>query len=413
MTTLRILVAATPTADRPVHWALFDAAGACISTGCDLPVRWPSADCLEIVVAASQVRIASIALPPVPPGRVAAAAAFALEDQLAGPAEDQLLAASPQRPDGRVVVVIVARALVAGLRAHRGDTGLLARLTRVVAEPELAEPGVDWRWCVPDDPTTGDGFVRLPDGSAFPVSATAADGRLPPELRLALTSTARDGVAPMQVRVDASIADELRARWQGETGVRFVGGTAWRWHAASPAAFAGASNLLQGEFAPTQPPRSGARARLFAPAAWIAAAALALHLTATLGEWARWRVDGWRAARAWTAVATAAGVPAVDASTPSAARAALARRYADQRHAQGLPAPADALPLLTRAAPALAAIPPGALKSATYADGHWTLDLQRIDPAAVRDLDAGLKRAGTPAITATTAGGTRLRFGAD
>ena len=133
----------------------------------------------------------------------------------------------------------------------------------------------------------------------------------------------------------------------------------------------------------------------------------------TVGEWAWWRVDAWRSAQAWRAVATAAGVPAADADSPAAARAALARRYTQQRHAQGLPAPDDALPLLARVAPALAGLPPGILKSALYADGHWTLDLQPADPAAIRDLDARLKQAGTPAIVATTAAGTRLRFGAN
>ena len=67
---------------------------------------------------------------------------------------------------------------------------------------------------------------------------------------------------------------------------------------------------------------------------------------------------------------------------------------------------------LARAAPALAGLPAGALKSATYADGHWTLDVQRTDPTLIRELDARLKRAGTPAIIATTAAGARLRIGA-
>jgi hypothetical protein len=59
------------------------------------------------------------------------------------------------------------------------------------------------------------------------------------------------------------------------------------------------------------------------------------------------------------------------------------------------------------------AVPPGLIKSANYADGHWTLDLQRADAAMVRDLDARLKRAGTPAMTVTTPAGARVRFGID
>jgi hypothetical protein len=149
------------------------------------------------------------------------------------------------------------------------------------------------------------------------------------------------------------------------------------------------------------------------PALWIGVVALALHVTATVGEWAWWRIDAWRAARAMRSVAIAAGVSEADATTAEAARAALTRRYAEQRHARRLPAPSDALPLLARAAPALSGIPPGAIKSATYADGHWTLDLQRADAAIVRDIDTRLKRTGMQPIIAMTQAGARVRFGND
>jgi hypothetical protein len=412
MTTLRILLEAPEAIGGPASWALYDDAGACVSTGRDPPPRWPRADTLEAVVAANQVRLASVPLPPVPPARVAAAAAFALEDQLAGPADEHWLAASTQRPDGRVVVAIVARALVAGLRSRIADTGVPALLTRALAEPDLATAGTGACWCVPAERDAGGGFVRLPDGSAFPVDTLPPDGTLPPELCLALAKARRDGAALAQVRVDGVAADATLKRWGQETGVPFVRGTPWQWHAANMAAFASATNLLHGEMAPTPGPRPGARARSFVPALTIAAAALALHVTATLGDWAWWRIDAWRMARAWTAIAGAVGVPAAAAATPAAARAALANRYADALHAQGQAAPDDALPLLSRAAPALANLPAGLLKSATYADGHWTLDLQRADPTVIRSLDGRLKDAGTPALIATTPAGTRLRLGA-
>lgn len=412
MTTLRVLLGAPDAVDAPTPWALFDASGACVANGCDPRSGWPRADALEVVVMASQVRLATVVLPPVPAARVAAAAAFALEDRLAGPADEPWLAASAQQSGGRVVVVVAARALVASLRSRIADPSFPAPLTRVVAEPDLAPADAGARWCVAADRTAGDGFLRLPDGSAFPVDRRAADGTLPPALTLALAAAARSGAALPAVRVDAEVDDAALARWRQETGVAFVRGDPWQWHAAGAAAFAAATNLLHGELAPTRPLRTGARARLFVPALGIAALALTLHVAATLGDWAWWRVNAWRAARAWTEVAAAAGLPAAAASTPAAARAALAQRYAEARHAQGLPAPSDALPLLARAAPALAALPATALKSATYADGHWTLDLQRVDAAAIGQLDGRLKRAGVPAIIATTAAGTRLRLGA-
>ena len=74
-------------------------------------------------------------------------------------------------------------------------------------------------------------------------------------------------------------------------------------------------------------------------------------------------------------------------------------------------APDDALPLLARAAPALATLPAGAVKSATYADGHWTLDLALADASAVANIDARMRAAGVPVLTAPSPNGTRMRFG--
>ena len=314
-------------------------------------------------------------------------------------------------PDGRVVVAIVARSVLASIRdnaaAWGGARGVLAT---AIAEPELASADPGWCWCVPDGGDEGDGFVRLADGSAFPVGARATDGALPPELALALAQAERTNASPAQVRVDATASDALLLRWTKEAGVPFVPGTPWRWHTAPPAAYAHATNLLRGEFAAAPPPRSGERMRLFVPALWIAAAALVLHIGATFGEWAWWRVDTWRTGRALTALAVSAGVNPADATSPVAARASLARIYAEQRHAHGMPAPADALPLLARAAPALSGLPPGVLESAVYADGHWTLDLQRVDAQAVRDLEVRLRQVGTPAVIAPTAAGARLRL---
>lgn len=150
---------------------------------------------------------------------------------------------------------------------------------------------------------------------------------------------------------------------------------------------------------------------MFAPALVLVAVALGIHIVASVGEWASLRYDAWRDGREWTALATAAGVPADAAATPQAARAALARRYSELRHGAGLPAPDDALPLLARATPALAALPPGSVKSATYADGYWTLDIARADPAAIRDLDARMRAVRLPSLMAASASGTRVRFG--
>jgi len=410
MTTLRVLLAATPSPSRADAWALFDDAGACVRTGRDRPAAWPAAQRQEVVLAASQVRLAVVTLPPVPPARLAAAVSFALEDQLAGPQDAQHLALSAQTPDGRVRVAVVSRALLAALAERSAAGAALARPSRIVAEPELAAVQSGWRWCV-GDAGSGEGFVRRADGSAFPVSATDASGALPPELALALEQARRDRVFPEKVRVDADVADSNLARWTSAAGVAFTRGMPWRWPSAPAAAFDTAIDLRQGAFEPTPAPAPRARLRLFVPALMLVLAALALHAVATVVLWGSLKIDGWQQARAWTALATQSGVAADAAASPSSARLALARRYATLRHANGLPAPDDALPLLARAAPGLRALPPGAVKNATYADGHWTFDLAHADPAQVDALDAGLRSAGVEALVATSASGTRVRVG--
>jgi type II secretion system protein L len=406
MTTLRLHLAAPPAADEAVAWGLFDASGVCTRTGRTVAAEWPSADRVEAVLAAAHVRIATVTLPPLAPARVAAAAGFAVDDQLAGPKDAQHLAVSRQAADGRVRVVIAARALVEALRRSPA-----IRVARLIAEPDLALPYTGWRWCAATA-NDGDAFVRRSDGSAFPVSAPDAGGALPAELALALVQAKRDGAQPAEIRVEFDATEPDLGRWQREGGVPCVRGAAWRWTAAPATAFADTVDLLQGDFAVAPPPAKGARARLFVPALALAIAALALHIVATVGEWGSLRVEAWRNARAWSALAAGAGLSADAAATPAAAQAALARRYAELRHQHGLVAPDDALPLLARAAPALRTLPPGGVKTATYSDGHWTLDLARVDADAVAALDTQLRQAGVPALVATTAAGVRLRLGA-
>jgi len=402
MTILRVRFTAPPLSQRSGSWALYDSAGACVRTGTAGADGWPAADTNEAVIAASQVRIATVKLPPMPGPRLAGAAEFALEDQLAGARAENLLKVSSQEADGRVRVVIASRALVSAIASAQRD------FARIIAEPELAAPSAGWRWCAADD---GIGFVRCADGSAFPADAPPVDGSLPAELALAVGRAKRDGAASSELRVDAPISDAAFARLQREAGVPVVRGTPWRWQASSQALFAAAQDLRPGKPAASAAHPQRRFARAFAPALILTGAALAIHVLASIGEWAALRTDAWRTAREWRELAAAAGVAPEAATTPQAARAALARRYAELRHAQGLPAPDDALPLLARASSALVALPSGTVKSAVYTDGHWTLELARSDPALIRDLDTRMRAARVPVLVATSPTGARIRLG--
>ena len=129
--------------------------------------------------------------------------------------------------------------------------------------------------------------------------------------------------------------------------------------------------------------------------------------SATVAQWAWLRVDAWQTERSTIAVAAAAvGGDYADSAT---AAGALSRRFADERHRAGLVAPADALPLLARAAPPLAALPPRAIRSATFASGSWTFDLAKIDAAALAEFEQGLTMSGLVTLRATTPTGARVR----
>jgi hypothetical protein len=186
----------------------------------------------------------------------------------------------------------------------------------------------------------------------------------------------------------------------------------WRWVEAPPAAFAAAIDLLSGRYGAAPRAASLDVAKLLRPALWIAAIAIGFHVGATIAEWAwlRWqsaRIDGDLAALAQSAVpdyaaAAAAGVsPAV----------ALARRERDLRHRAGLAAGDDYLPLLARAAPALATLPAGAVRALSYGDGHLVLELQKLGEGQPARVQAELQRAGLIAIAAPSASGARLRIG--
>ncbi|MFI4951733.1 MAG: type II secretion system protein GspL [Burkholderiales bacterium] len=405
MTTLRVLLDAAPAADRDAGWALFGATGRLVRSGRGRPVDWPARDRSEAVVAAACGRLVALALPPLPVPRVAAAAGFALEDQLAGAPEDSHAVFGAQAGDGTVRGAIVAaswmRAFANGSR--RADI----HWDRMILESDLARPPASgWCWCAPS--TTHAGFVRTDRGASIGIGA-AREAGLPAELALALAAAAAH--APRAVRVDiGGIGPERLAQARAQTGVAFNAGVPWRWFDADSAAFASAIDLQAArDDAGTGSARSGAL-RLFRPALAIAALALAIHVTATLGQWLWLQWEAHAVQRELAAIAHAA-VPDAAAGVPPLQ--AIARRDAELRHRAGLAARDDVLPLLARAAPALAALPAETMRSLRYADGHIVFELQKFDPARIERVQRDLQGLGLTAIAAPTSTGARLRLGLD
>jgi general secretion pathway protein L len=397
-----VLAAEAVAAGRCYHWALFDDAGAMRSCGTDRPAAWPAADRHEAIIAAERVRATTLLLPPLPTAKLRAAAAYAVEDQLAGPADAQQLAVSAQSADGSVAVTVVDRALISELA---GFNALGWTFSRIVAETDLAPVTRDWHWYI-DAARPASAFLRRPDGSAFPVGPLPGDDTLPPALALAL---AQQLPATTRVHVHASLPAARLLRWQSSHGAEFVGAAPWQWTLCSATTFAQATNLRRDDATPAALV-STALPRSLSLAGGIAVATLALQLLATGIEWTALKVEAHRTARGWLDLATAAGVPSDRLTDAAAARAALFDRYAELRHANGRAAASDPLPQFARAAPALALLPGTTLKSAAYANGAWTLEFGLLDAAALGRFDAAMKAAGVPALIAATPSGTRARF---
>jgi hypothetical protein len=394
VTTLRILLPDVPRADRADEWALFADDGRAVREGRDAPAAWPRAERIEAVLAAERTRIVVLTLPPMTPDRLPAAVTYALEDQLAAGGDGPRIAIGPQAADGRVTTAIAERALIEGIEAA-------GSFARIVPESALDGNASGWRW---RSSASGQGFVATPQG-AFAV--TAQGGELPPELVAALAQARRAERAPASVEVAFDVDAATRARWREATGVEFVAGPRWRWTHASAADVANAPDWRAP--VPAAPARERAvHAAWFRPALVIASVALALHVGATLVQWAALRWSAWRVERETIALAQSAGV--ADATSASAALAGLARRHADARHRAGLSAPGDALPLLAQAAPALASLPAAALRSATYSDRAWTLELGKVDQEALARLDRSLGDRGLIVMQAPTAAGVRMRI---
>jgi hypothetical protein len=393
VTTLRLLLPDAPRADRADAWALFAADGRVVRQGRDVPSALPEAERIEAVVAAARARVIVLELPPMNAERVPTAVAYALEDQVASGGESPAIATGAQSTDGRVVAAVCDRALVTAL-------GRSASFARIVPEAALPPGDGEWTWYRSG---AGGGFVTTPQG-AFAV--TMQDAGVPAELAAAVAQARRAARAPGAIGVAFAADAAVLARWADATGIAFVARPPWRWIDAPEERYARAPDWHAPPPAPAY--ARSARAAWFRPALVLAAAALALHVFATLVQWAALHVDAWRVGRDIVALAQAAGV--TDAATPAAAVSTLVRRHAETRHRAGLAAPGDAVPLLAQAAPALAALPPGTLKSAVYGDGAWTLELGKIDPAALARIDRDLGDRGVTVLQAPTAAGSRMRL---
>ncbi|HJU24424.1 MAG TPA: type II secretion system protein GspL [Casimicrobiaceae bacterium] len=396
---LRVFVAGFPSAERPPHWVRYALDGRAIAHGQDVPSRLPADPNVEIVLAAHQARLVALALPPMPRSRLAGAARYALEDQIASAPGESCIALAKQT-NGTCIAAIASQALIRAIESH------VPRASRIVPESALAPCADGWTWC---RSATGDGFVRRADGSAFVVTQADANDDLPLELAAALDVAKRTHDTPSRVRVAFSIDAAQLTRWSQSSGIAFAAAPAWRWEDAPAAAFAAAPDFRSDDdkLGDTTANRTGI-VRAFRPALLLGGLALALYVGGLAVQWSYLTFENWRLSRALVSEAAAAQL--TDAATPAAAVAAIARRNAEVLHHAMKSVSTDALPLLARAAPALDALPTRTLRSARYAGGAWTLELGKVDAATLSRVTRSLAATGIDTLSAPTQAGTRMRL---
>jgi type II secretion system protein L len=399
MTTLRVLIDAMPSAHQAFDYAVTGDAGTpLVRRGHADATQWPRTDRVVAIVAAPLLFAGTLELPPIAAARLGDAVRYALDDRLAAAPDSMHIAHGAQQKDGRVRAFALSRELMRAIVAH------VPRVTRIVAEPALFPADAQWHWTMD---VRGRGFLLRADASAV---AVQADGVAPPEIALAVSQARRASTLPARIVAHAS-ADADVPGIATIDGVDAVPGDTWSWDGSGRIAadVDAAPDLRQGEFAdPALLRDRGPIARAYRPALVIAATALALFAVASVGTWLYYSVDAWRDQRAAIAMARTAGIDG--GADFASAMAAIAQRYGAARHAARAAAPADALPLLARAAPALAGLPAGKWKRAEYSSGAWTLELAALDDATRDTLIRRLADAGLTALSATSAGGLRVRI---
>ncbi|HEX2795559.1 MAG TPA: type II secretion system protein GspL [Immundisolibacter sp.] len=302
-----------------------------------------------VVLAAPQVWVSAQTLPRLPAARLARAAMFALEDQLASDLDAVQVAVGKRRADGLTELAVIGRAQLDAALARLRDAGIkvagitpLAALLPVDAFTVLAEP---------DCLTARLGAQASLCGAPHEI-APLLEALAPPSVRWLQTP----GGPPPPPALGAQIIEVPAEQALCLTPTP-----------ASP-------DLLQGAYAPARPPGQW---RPWRPAAVLAGLWLALLLAGGLLETAR-------LGRQNAALRTAIGEEFTrlfpEEGRPVSLRAQAERRLKLlDRGARG-----GALPLLTVAARALP--PAQTLTALDYRDGALTLEFGLPDVAAVEAL---------------------------
>jgi general secretion pathway protein L len=345
------------------------------------------ADRVEMIVPASDVLITRAHLPPATRRRTAAVLSYAVEEEtLPDPAQNYVC---------RLGAVGAAEVLAVL------DIQALARWTEALAAVGIAADEVHcetlllpWRageWSLAWN--GAEGILRT--GQLEGAATDCGCAQSPPlSVRLALDG-ADERPECIAVYVMQPGAEPDVDSWAEALGIPVLLVGSWDWRSAP---VDGSVSLVQ--------PRSrwsgmGASLRELRPAAWIAAAALAIHALALLVHWTVLANEQRELNRRIETTFRAAFPDATAVVDPVLQ---MRRKLADIRHAAGKTDDGDFLPMLEKAAAAIKDLPTASVRATSYGAGQLRLEIA-ADDATMRRVLGRLRQTGM-SVEAAARGGT-------
>jgi general secretion pathway protein L len=362
------------------QWALLGSSGEPVSGEGPLAQLPRHAKRVQLVIPAPQVFFTRVRLPSAARRRAGPMLAFAVEEEIAGEPDSNQVSWLGLAGDADAVAVLNRDGLKRWLDALDG----IGIGTREVHCETLLLPWIAGEWSLAWDGR--EGYVRT--GELEGAATDCGDRVTPPiSLRLMLDEAKARGTRPATIAVFTTAPDAAPDpdTWQRELGVAVRPAGTWDWRTAPPRA--GASLLQHRQ---RWPGLSGLLPRL-RPAAWIAGAALLIHVTALVADWALLASEQRTLRQGMEAKFRAVFPDAVAVVDPALQ---MRRKLAEARHLAGLPDSGDLLPMIEKAAAGLRDLPAGSLRTVSYESGRLTFELVATDERHVQRVVARLQEAG-------------------
>lgn len=347
----------------------------------DLP---KNANSVQLIIPAAQVLLTRARLPDAAKRRTGSVLAYAVEEEtLREPDANQVSWIGSAEGEG-VLAVVDKKGLTQCLDALQAAA---IQVNKVYCETLL----LPWRageWSLAWDGR--EGFVRT--GEFEGASTDCSEGlSFPLSLHLMLEDAERRGASPASIALytippegaiafeggateEIATAPDIEA-WQCALGIPvYIAGT-WDWRKAP---LQSSISLLQER---KRWPFSRRLVPRLQPAAWIGAAALAIHSMAVIADWAL-LADEERALHQQMETQFRTIFPAAVAVVDPALQ--MHRQLVEARHAAGVPDNADFLPMIKKMGLGLNELAPGSLRAVSYDSGRITLELAADEGLANR-----------------------------